>query len=149
MQKKLVLMTQRGLTNLIEQHDTLQRRLLEVTDVLKDGALASNEDAAAMALAERNHLQVQIAQIEATLHRASVLTAPAHDEVELGSTVELASKNGVKNFTLVDTHEADPATNLISPESPLGKALLGHHTGEAVGVDIPLGHIDFKIVAIH
>lgn len=149
MKKTLVLMTASGIERLIEQYDSLQRRLLDTVNVLKDGTKTGNEEAMAMAIAERQYLQGQVDRIESTLHRASVLSATTHDRVELGSTVKLSSKSGVKNFTLVDTYEADPETDLISTESPLGKALLGRHTGEAVGVDIPLGHIDFKIVSIN
>jgi len=72
------------------------------------------------------------------------------DDVRILSCVTLEnSKNGSKNdYTLVDPLQSDPAKNLISVKSPIGKGLLGKKVGDEVTINIPSGEIHFKILAI-
>ena len=37
---------------------------------------------------------------------------------------------------------------MLSEESPIGKALLGHEVGEIVSVEVPDGVLSFKITSI-
>jgi transcription elongation factor GreA len=59
------------------------------------------------------------------------------------------SESGAKRtFKLVETFEADPKTGLISDQSPVGKALLGHKEGDEVNVSTPGGVTKYNILSI-
>ena len=70
--------------------------------------------------------------------------------VNIGSTVECqADKSSDKRtFTIVSPQEAQPTEGLISNESPLGKAFLGHKKGDIVEAETPRGKLKFKITKI-
>jgi transcription elongation factor GreA len=37
---------------------------------------------------------------------------------------------------------------LLSEESPIGKALMGHSVGDVIAVEVPAGLLNFKILSI-
>jgi transcription elongation factor GreA len=58
----------------------------------------------------------------------------------VGSRVVVRDDDGsLDTYTLVAPSEADPRSGNISPESPLGKALLGRRPGETAAVAAPGG----------
>lgn len=68
--------------------------------------------------------------------------------VEVGSTLKVKYNGLEKTFTIVGPSEANPAIGLISNESPLGQAFIGHKVKDEVEVDAPAGKIKYKILAI-
>lgn len=68
--------------------------------------------------------------------------------VRVGSEVELKDEFGKQVFTIVGPAEVDVGSGRISMESPVGKALLGHRTGDAVEVQSPGGPRRVKIVRV-
>jgi transcription elongation factor GreA len=52
------------------------------------------------------------------------------------------------NYMLVDIREANPSVGKISVSSPIGKALLGHRTGEKIEVVAPAGILPYEIQEI-
>jgi len=68
--------------------------------------------------------------------------------VRLGCTVVVESANGPRQYTIVGSAEADPATGRISNESPVGKALIGRRVGDKVQVLTPKGPTTFKVAEI-
>lgn len=61
--------------------------------------------------------------------------------ISLNSTVEFTIDDASASETvkIVTKVESDPMNNLISNESPIGEALLGHHAGEVVDCQTPDG----------
>ena len=51
-------------------------------------------------------------------------------------------------YRVVGSTEADPRNGLISDESPVGKALIGHKVGDKVSVNTPGGEIFYTIKKI-
>jgi transcription elongation factor GreA len=49
------------------------------------------------------------------------------------------------NYTLVDVREANPSAGKISVSSPIGKALLGHKSGDKIEVNAPAGMLPYQI----
>ncbi|MFI5386467.1 MAG: GreA/GreB family elongation factor, partial [Fimbriimonadales bacterium] len=70
--------------------------------------------------------------------------------VGLGSRVTVNDPEYGDEFEVrvVSSVEADPSRDLISNESPMGTALLGHAVGETVECETPDGKKKFKVVAI-
>lgn len=64
------------------------------------------------------------------------------DEVGLFDSVELWLPDDSESETVqvVTTVRCDPLKGLISKESPLGKAILGHKVGESVNVQLENGY---------
>jgi transcription elongation factor GreA len=75
------------------------------------------------------------------------------DKVGLGSIVDVTDGGGVTlTYRLVMPEEADPTKGLISPSSPIGRALLNKEPGDEVTVQAPNGirHLEIvRLVTIH
>jgi transcription elongation factor GreA len=69
----------------------------------------------------------------------------AADKVAVGSMVEIEDETG-QHMELEISSVGGSRT--ISPDSPLGSALLGHSEGDAVDVDAPSGTWTARIVSI-
>ncbi len=72
--------------------------------------------------------------------------------VSHGSTVTIEFPGGDQETMLVASREEKAHTDLeiCSPDSPLGKALLGKHAGAAVSYDLPNGRsMKVTIVEVH
>ena len=75
--------------------------------------------------------------------------ATGNGRAELGSTVVIREP-GQTGRTLSDrwAAEAKPRDGRISHESPLGRALLGHHAGDHVEANTPGGMLSFEILSV-
>jgi transcription elongation factor GreA len=69
----------------------------------------------------------------------------AADEVGVGSKVEIEDENGQRMELEISSVSGGGA---ISPDSPLGRALVGHRTGDAVDVDAPRGSWTARILSV-
>ena len=157
-----ILFTQEGYDELVKRLDYLiSVRRAEVTEQMQVarsfGDLSENAeyDAAKEAQAK---LEADIAQLEYQIQNARIVSEEelSSDSVNLGLTVkikDLATKE-VLEYKIVGITEADPIEGLISNESPVGKALMGHKKGDKVEVvieskDAAEGHIlRFQIMQI-
>lgn len=104
---------------------------------------------------EQAKVEGEILQLEHLLLLAEVMTPDMHAledgpvTARIGMQVEVESDNGAKRlFKLVETFEADPKSGLISDQSPVGKALMGHKTGDEVSVATPGGVSTYTILSI-
>jgi transcription elongation factor GreA len=101
---------------------------------------------------EQALLEHRIALLEERLRSAKVITKRdiSTDVVSVGSHVRLRDVAAKKTFEyhIVGSAEADPSSNRLSNESPVGKALIGHKKGETVEVAAPRGARKFKILEI-
>ena len=75
------------------------------------------------------------------------------DKVGLGSIVHVTDGGGETIvYRLVMPEDADPSKGLISPSSPIGRALLNKEPGDEVTVQAPNGvrHLEIvKLVTVH
>lgn len=64
------------------------------------------------------------------------------DEVGINNTIEVYFEDDdeTETFTLVTTVRGNSLKGLISTESPIGKAILGHKAGDRVFVEIRPGN---------
>ena len=83
------------------------------------------------------------------------LSENAEDEVDLDK-ISVGCKVRVHDFEfdedielkLVGSTEANSLEGKISNESPVGKALMGAHTGDIVEVELPSGIMKYKVLEI-
>lgn len=80
---------------------------------------------------------------------ASARVVDPDGRVVVGSSVTLEDAEGAQErYVLVAPGEADPRAGLISPESPLGAALLRRRAGEAVEFAAPDGTVRLIVVSV-
>ncbi len=152
---KKIYLTKEGLAELQKERDelvTVKRPeiLARLTDARDQGDLSENAEYTA-AKDELSFIDGRIDEIEEILKQATVITGQngVKKAVDLGSTVTVNIGSKKEEFTVVGEWEADPTEKKISHESPLGRALMGKHVGEALEVDAPAGKIKYTIVSIH
>ena len=101
---------------------------------------------------EQAKIEARIVEVEAMLKNVEIITdvKGSAKTVMLGSKVKILDVefNEETEYRIVGSAEADPDKGLISDESPVGKALLGHKTGETVMAAAPAGEIELKILSI-
>ena len=99
---------------------------------------------------EQARLEGRIQELEQMLATAKVISKLDTDVVSLGSVVCVRNTDDREYcYTLVGAFEAKPSAGLISNESPVGKALLGHRVGDVVIVSTPGGVKELTILSIH
>ena len=108
----------------------------EVKRTREYGDLSENAEYK-VAKQERNKNRSRIRYLEAMIRTAKVIPASsAPDVIGLFDHVTYyrADLDKTKTIQIVTTLRQDALAGFISKESPLGHALLGHHTGERVTV---------------
>lgn len=87
------------------------------------------------------------------LENAKVLDEDAlgTEVIHVGSKLKLKDleMGETEDYQIVGFAQADPDIGLISDESPVGKALLGHRLGDTVEVEVPAGVISFEVLEIY
>ncbi len=151
-----IVLTRSGRDKLETKLDYLrnvQRR--EVAERIRDsrqfGDLAENAEYDD-AKTEQALVESQISEIRRVLQLAQVLENDdiPTDYVGIGSMVRLTNEDTDDDWelTLVSSVEADPDTDLISDESPVGEALMGKRVGDSVVIHVPNGTLHFHIESI-
>ena len=98
---------------------------------------------------EQGKLYSRISELENVLLHAVIIEEAdmPTDQVTIGSTVTVtAEANGMsRTFKIAGSQEADAMHGVISEDSPIGKALMGHKEGETVTVNAPAGDMKYHI----
>src|SRR5579859_992399 len=98
---------------------------------------------------EQARLEGRIMELEQLLATARPISKSLTHEVSLGCVAHLRTPDGREyHYTIVGAFEAKPASGLISNESPVGRALLGHRVGDMVMVSTPGGVKEYTIYNI-
>jgi len=126
--KKQVFLTKRGLDDLKARLNRLNkerasmcRRLLKMDNREREEYIASTN---AITMLEKN--EEEITKITDILMNADVVVKKSkRSDVGVGSVVSLQYMDATRTYTIVNSIEANPSKNMISEESPLGKALVG------------------------
>ena len=113
----------------------------------EDGDLSENA-AYDHAKEEQALLEGRIATLEHFLRTAVLIENGSHDTVQLGATVTIEQDGEQETYTVVGPLEAAPLKGRISNESPIGRALLNHKSGDTVKVMAPAGERTVHIVSV-
>lgn len=117
----------------------LRPQLLEdVKEARAHGDLSENFEYYA-AKREKNKNESRIRFLDRMIRTAEVISDDsAEDEVGINNTVtvEFAEDKSTEVYKIVTTVRGNSLEGLISNESPLGKALLGHKAGDTVHVQV-------------
>lgn len=162
---KEILLTRIGMNALKSGLDYLKtKKRSEITEKIKTargfGDLSEN--------AEYDEAKNEQAEVESKINQLMNMMkytrTLSDDEIEagavcIGNTIEIqeVGEDEVETYAVVSADEiemyallnADMDDVLLSANSPVGKALLGHKTGETVSVETPACTIDFVIKSIY
>jgi len=148
---KLSLQAHQRLTEeLAERSGPTRRQISDWIERARElGDLKENGDYHA-AKNEQGLNEARIRQLEAVLKYAVVVEATIADKVEAGTVVEVRMEGDDEPSTYLigSIEERGTGYDVISPGSPLGKALLGHAAGDVVTFEAPAGKFDVEIVTI-
>jgi transcription elongation GreA/GreB family factor len=92
------------------------------------------------------------AELEQMLHdaRGTSFENPDTSRVSIGTIVTLrsAETNREETYTILGAWDGDPNRHIISYQTAIGQALLGHEAGESVPVNTEHGVAQFTIISI-
>lgn len=105
------------------------------------------------ALNEQAKLEARISKLENELKDAKILDESAinTEVVHLGSSVRILDEeyDEVEEYQILSESQANPDEGIISDQSAVGKALLGHKVNDMVDVKLPNGAtVTFKVLEI-
>ena len=153
-----ILITAEGYNELkkeLEELRTVRRK--EISDKIRIargfGDLSENSEYDE-AKNEQALVESKIAMLEEQLKKAQLIQIDqiSTDKVSVGTTVTILDVefNEEMTYRIASPVEAHHSTmETITDESPVGKALLGHHVGDEVEVTVPNGSVvKFKILDI-
>ncbi len=143
-----------------ERYDELQKELetlrndarIEIAESLKRakeyGDLSENSEYA-QAREEQSRIETRISELDEMLKSAVIIKQGiGGDIVAVGSTVTVKRGDKSATYVIVGSNESNPMENKISNESPLGRAFMGHKTGDKVKVETPNGVNEYTISKI-
>lgn len=122
-----------------ERKLVLRPKLLEaVKEARAHGDLSENFEYYA-AKREKNKNESRIRFLERMIKTAEVISDDsAADEIGMNNTVvvEIEEDGTLETYKIVTTMRGNSLEGLVSIESPMGKALLGHKAGDRVYVEV-------------
>lgn len=145
MDTKEIILTREGREKLEQElEERTGARREEIIERLKEargfGDLSENAEYDA-AREEQARNESRINEIEQILAVARIADGDAMS-VSIGSKVEIEDECGKRlTFQIVGTTQTDSLNHLISNESPAGKAMIGHVTGDRVSFTTPSGKV--------
>ncbi len=157
MTEKKIILTAEGLKKLEEELNELKViRRKDVAEKIKEargqGDLSENAEYDA-AKEEQAEIEARILEVEDILNNAEIVSDDEIDKdtVSVGCHVKLFDYEFDEEveYFVVGSTEADPMEFKISNESPIGKAIIGHHVGDEVTFETPDGLAKYKILDIN
>ena len=160
-ENKEIILTQEGKEKLeTELSHLISVTRKEVSEKIKEarsfGDLSENAEYDA-AKDEQAEVEARISQLEQMLKMAKVVEVESNDVISVGKKVkleffveleELMGMTGEAEYTIVGSSEADPSTNKLSYESPIGAACINKAVGDIANAETPAGTVEFKILSI-
>jgi len=136
-----------------ELQDLIVRGRVEIANRIEDaralGDLKENGEYHA-AKDEQGKMELRIRQLKAMLEDATIVEAGSVDgTVRVGATVTIDFGDGDTGRYLVGSiEETNVNSEIVSPDAPLGKALLGHSVGDDVAYEVNGRTLAVKLVGI-
>jgi len=125
-----------------------RREIAEAIHTAKEQGDLSENAEYVNAKEEQRRIEKQIAELEATVKHAQVVTRSGTGEVSVGNMVKLKCNGELISYRIVGSNEADPMASKISNESPIGQAIIGKKKGEKVMIPTPVGEKECEVIGI-
>lgn len=148
------IVTQEGLNKIkleLEERINITRKKIAnaIKEAKEQGDLSENAEYSA-AKGEQVENEQRIAELENLSKEVEIAERDDNDlSIQIGDKVTVKTQNKELNFEIVGSNEADPVSNKISNESPIGNALIGSSLGDNVEVNTPVGIVNYEIISIN
>ena len=123
----------------------LIERARELGDLSENGDYHAAKD-------DQGRMEARIRQLQAMLKGAEIVDSKTEtgDTVEAGSvvTIRYEGDDDTERYLIGSIEERHDELSVISPASPLGKALLGRGPGETVEYEAPSGTLRVQVVEV-
>ena len=126
----------------------LTASILEARTAALDANNGADQEAPTFSVSGEIHVLTQRRDALRTALGAAVV-ADDDGAIVVGSRVTVRDADGeTDSYVIVPPGTGDPRAGRISPDSPLGAALLGRHAGDDVDVQAPAGSWRATVVAV-
>jgi len=150
-----IFFSKEGLKNLKEEIKHLEREKRkeiqeDISRALEYGDISENAEYN-IAQEDQRMNEINIVRLKQRLSRAKVVDEDCCSEgIGIGTTLKLKNLGSGEEieYIFVPDDQIDFAQNRISLNSPLGQAFLGHHEGEEIEIEVPIGILRYKILKI-
>ncbi|MCU1462763.1 MAG: GreA/GreB family elongation factor [Acidimicrobiales bacterium] len=121
----------------------LIERARELGDLSENGDYHAAKD-------DQGKMEARIRQLKATLDHAVIMEADGGGTVASGSVIEIRYEgdDDTERYLLGSIEERHDELAVMSPGSPLGRALLGRVAGDTVEYEAPGGSLKVEIVTV-
>lgn len=142
MEIKFQKMTPSGYQKIKDEIDQLNNdrphKIKELQVARSKGDLSENAEYSA-AKRDLRHLESRLRFLKRQLRYAQVIKPEDNGKIDIGTTVSLRfdDDGDDETYRIVGKQEVDVDQDMISFESPLGKALMEHEAGDTVTVKAP------------
>ena len=138
-----------------ELEDLSTRGRIEVAEKIERarelGDLSENGDYHA-AKDEQGHMEGRIRQLEHILENAEIIEGAPEGEVGPGTIVTIVyegdADDAAERYLVGHMEEKSGGLDVMSPDSPLGAALIGATAGAWVEYEAPNGKLKVKVLAV-
>jgi transcription elongation factor GreA len=136
-----------------ELQDLVVRGRVEIARRIEEaralGDLSENGDYHA-AKDEQGKMDLRIRQLQAMLEDVTIVEGGSADgTVRVGATVSIDFGDGdTERYLVGNIEEKKDGVEIVSPDAPLGKALLGHSVGDEVAYEVNGSTLAVKLVGI-
>ncbi len=97
---------------------------------------------------EQGKMEARIRQLEMLLRDAKIGQPDSTDEVRPGLLVSLDVDGDEETYLLGSREDTHEAHDVLSADSPIGRAIMGHGVGDTVTVNAPAAQFDVTITEI-
>ena len=141
------------------KHDQLERQLerfkksvpalaQEVMFHAKNGDFSENAPYQ-IAKGKLRGVNARILELGQQINKAVIIEGAGNsDIIRLGSRVTVEANGLAKTYQILGSAETNPLQGVISHNSPLGAALLGHKAGETVKLELNKKFVEYRIIKI-
>ncbi|MFA7653578.1 MAG: transcription elongation factor GreA [Candidatus Magasanikbacteria bacterium] len=143
-----------SLENLKKEYELLKVKTLpeiakRIDEAKQQGDLSENAEYH-QAREDMSWAKGRMDELESIINNAQIITKSSQKQgkINVGSTIDIKVGDNERKYTIVGQQEANPSKGLISNESPLGRAFLGHEAGDEVDVVVPAGKQTYHIIKV-
>ena len=128
--------------------DDRQRIIRDIATARAHGDLSENAEYHA-AKDEQGQKEARIRQIRQMLENADIISADDDDVAKPGKLVTIRHEGEEPETYLLGLREERGGDyDILTPDSPLGRALVGHAPGETVTAKVPSGELKIELIEV-
>lgn len=134
---------------LAEREGPIRERIVkDIATARAHGDLSENAEYHA-AREEQAHNEAKIKEIRYKIENAEIVETFDDGVVQLGMLVVIKHEGEDETETYyVGSREEKGEHDVLTPDSPIGKALIGHSQGEVVTASVPAGEMKIEILEV-